>query len=701
MPVNQQSTNRELYGILKSHGYRPDMFDSSGKKVSVPEEADAFQFEFTKDGKKYGKVTVTIDGLHRLIVYYGEEVSSSPKAGAEDGGSDISFTDLRKHLKRFAKNRSLGFELQDEDNLEADMAKRDYNKKEGLNEGYYPLSKTKSYSDNVPTTKIILQHNRVMQEGEQRYRSIEKIYVENVQGERFLLPTNKPGVARVYARHIAEGGTPYDDRGSHITSLVEEYTKMAGFVRATKGKQFNESAQALINEGLNHYTKLRETLHRMAGKKGYREYFENYTPALMEDEGSEDLSEMFMQSSLDPRIENVMPILGKLSKNINEAEINEVSELEVWADNIIEGQTDMRFDEIATNEDWQKVNKKDKTDGMSKKAVKAYRRENPGSKLQTAVTTKPSKLKKGSKSAKRRKSFCARMKGMKKAHASAKTKRNPDSPINKALRRWNCESVEEMMQLIQNAERIIAEEKTRLDPKCWTGYKKQGTKMKGGVRVNNCVPKESLEEGKPGLYANVQAKRERIKHGSGERMRKPGTKGAPTAQAWRDAAKTAKKESIEENALPGSQGTWVHGGFKINYNPKTRIVKIEGKNGVMANYKFTTPPSIEVYKKKVASLIERLEDLVTEASSPAQQAAIAVNMKKAGKKPKNIKENDLPESLDSDQKKAGQLGATDKVSTGPILGHPPQSQKGLRGKLVGGESVDPLIRIKGLSGISE
>ena len=53
-------------------------------------------------------------------------------------------------------------------------------------------------------------------------------------------------------------------------------------------------------------------------------------------------------------------------------------------------------------EDWQKVNRKDKTDGMSKKAVKAYRRENPGSKLKTAVTKDPKKLKKGSKSAKRR-----------------------------------------------------------------------------------------------------------------------------------------------------------------------------------------------------------------------------------------------------------------------------------------------------------
>jgi hypothetical protein len=86
------------------------------------------------------------------------------------------------------------------------------------------------------------------------------------------------------------------------------------------------------------------------------------------------------------------------------------------------------------NEDWQKVNRQDKTDGLSQKAVNAYRRENPGSKLQTAVTEKdPS-----GKRAARRKSFCSRMKGMKAKLTSAETSRDPDSRINKALRRWNC-----------------------------------------------------------------------------------------------------------------------------------------------------------------------------------------------------------------------------------------------------------------------
>ena len=89
------------------------------------------------------------------------------------------------------------------------------------------------------------------------------------------------------------------------------------------------------------------------------------------------------------------------------------------------------------NEDWQKANKKDRTAGMSQKAVNAYRRENPGSKLKTAVTTKPSKLKKGSKASKRRKSYCSRSRGQMKMHniSCAKT---PDKAICKARRRWNC-----------------------------------------------------------------------------------------------------------------------------------------------------------------------------------------------------------------------------------------------------------------------
>jgi hypothetical protein len=95
----------------------------------------------------------------------------------------------------------------------------------------------------------------------------------------------------------------------------------------------------------------------------------------------------------------------------------------------------VELDEVAA---WQRKEGKSESGGLNRKGIESYRRENPGSKLSMAVTTKPSKLKKGSKSAKRRLSFCRRMSGMKRKLTSAKTARDPDSRINKALRKWNC-----------------------------------------------------------------------------------------------------------------------------------------------------------------------------------------------------------------------------------------------------------------------
>ena len=90
---------------------------------------------------------------------------------------------------------------------------------------------------------------------------------------------------------------------------------------------------------------------------------------------------------------------------------------------------------VAETAAWRRKEGKNKKGGLNAKGVASYRKENPGSKLQTAVTTKPSKLKPGSKDAKRRKSFCARMGGM-----PGPMKDEHGKPTRKALalRKWNC-----------------------------------------------------------------------------------------------------------------------------------------------------------------------------------------------------------------------------------------------------------------------
>ena len=175
------------------------------------------------------------------------------------------------------------------------------------------------------------------------------------------------------------------------------------------------------------------------------------TPKKAVKDGEKILNKAFKDSQrVDPRTGKKMNTKGVAEELAEEFDLiesiiegiaaqNGVDAEAVWED--LESLTEDELYAFAVtsqlNEDWQKANKRDKTDGMSQKAVNAYRRENPGSKLKTAVTTKPSKLKKGGKASKRRKSYCSRSRGQMKMHSISCAK-TPDKAICKARRRWNC-----------------------------------------------------------------------------------------------------------------------------------------------------------------------------------------------------------------------------------------------------------------------
>jgi hypothetical protein len=96
---------------------------------------------------------------------------------------------------------------------------------------------------------------------------------------------------------------------------------------------------------------------------------------------------------------------------------------------------DVSDEELFETAAWRRKEGKDPEGGLNRKGIASYRKENPGSKLSMAVTTPPSKLKPGSKAANRRKSFCARMGGMK---GSMKKPNGEPSRKALALRKWNC-----------------------------------------------------------------------------------------------------------------------------------------------------------------------------------------------------------------------------------------------------------------------
>ena len=134
------------------------------------------------------------------------------------------------------------------------------------------------------------------------------------------------------------------------------------------------------------------------------------------------------EESEDPEIAEMYEAMESLAEEI--AHEDQISVDQVWE--TLERLDDQTLFETAA---WRRKAGKSAKGGLNAKGVASYRRENPGSKLQMAVTTKPSKLKKGSKAAKRRKSFCARMSGVK-----GPMKKPNGKPTRKALalRKWNC-----------------------------------------------------------------------------------------------------------------------------------------------------------------------------------------------------------------------------------------------------------------------
>jgi hypothetical protein len=275
-----------------------------------------------------------------MVIYYDDEISNS---GSGDTDA-ISWPTLLERLKKFAHRHQLAFELKDTDKLGLDMKRREHTKQQegALNEGYYG-NKKMSYSDDTPRVKMVIKHNKQLEETDQRFRHIERIFLETSDGERFQAPTTKPSRARMFARHIAEGGAYRDERWSHLQEICEDLDALGGFVRATsRGReQFNESAQRMISEAVEKYQQLRETVKHLSSGRGYNKYFESYQPAVIT-ETDDTLSEVFKQSTIDTRIESALPVLSKFG--IKHTAIAESSMFEAWADSLLESSLDPMTD---------------------------------------------------------------------------------------------------------------------------------------------------------------------------------------------------------------------------------------------------------------------------------------------------------------------------------------------------------------------
>jgi hypothetical protein len=327
----ENSAQTQLYDLLVTKDFDPEMKDASGKDVNNPAEADMFTFDWKTENKNYGTVVILIGANKNLTVFFGDNLGRSMESGDKD-----AWYEFLNQMKQFSvRNNLLGFELQNINKLKYTMQGMAAIK-EGLFEGYYG-NKKYSYSDQPKQVKLVIKHDRPLGESDKRYRNIDSIFVETGDGERFKVPTRSLAHGKMLARHVSEGGNPYDAFGQHIGEVVAEMNILRKFVRAANNRQFDGAAGEMCEAAVLHYNDLKDKAKRMISQRGYHRELESYDPAAQTDAGqiTDAIREMFIEQSLDSRIEEALPILARLTGKQNQ--MKEADEFESWANTVSEG----------------------------------------------------------------------------------------------------------------------------------------------------------------------------------------------------------------------------------------------------------------------------------------------------------------------------------------------------------------------------
>jgi hypothetical protein len=136
--------------------------------------------------------------------------------------------------------------------------------------------------------------------------------------------------------HVRQGGKPYDIRGCHLTEMVSEIATLARFNRASAGRVLEGVTQEVVSQAQVYYKQLRENLKRMSTSRGYSKYFESWHPAdiTQQEELVENIKTLFVEQTIDTRIEQALPLLAKIQQghDMKEAEI-----FESWINHLAEG----------------------------------------------------------------------------------------------------------------------------------------------------------------------------------------------------------------------------------------------------------------------------------------------------------------------------------------------------------------------------
>ena len=319
---NLDLISEELFNKIRGRFPSVTIGDVNGKVTNVPKDARYFDFDYKEGDTSLGKVSVSITDEAIEVMY------SDNFVGEQDELTQQNWYGFLKELRQFSKKRLMKFDTRNIN--KSNLDRRDYEFL-AANRGDNTMSESKMYGtnklsyQNVDSARIVIKHTESVNPelGKTRTRNIGKIYIESADGERFLYPYKHLTGARAMARHVAEGGKPFDDFGTHIVGLSEEMNKLRKF-KSYMGRSavMAESLSGYMDVVKERIITVRKTIESLQKPKFYAETIAAYEKPMMEDVPS-DVAENWVDQltirQFNEELKDVFPYIYNLVSEATKA----------------------------------------------------------------------------------------------------------------------------------------------------------------------------------------------------------------------------------------------------------------------------------------------------------------------------------------------------------------------------------------------
>ena len=321
MDKNLEPIAKELFGKIRTQFPKIQLGDADSKVTDRPKDARFFEFDFVKNGKNLGSISVSIAGNDEddndgMIVMYSNDIVENQPTGIKR-----QWFNFLRELREFAKQKMMNFSIRDI--TKTNLDKRDYNFMTN-NNGESSMTESKLWGtaktsyQKMGEAKLIVRHNQPVNYAHAAGRTlhIESIHVENSQGERFKYPVKHLNGARALATHVAHGGTPYDGIGQHITGLSEELNKLRmfkGYVdRNSMVSEAMGTIQTKVYERIDQVKKEIRSLQNQSYYESFAESFVVNEAQTIPEDLVNDWVDRLTIRTFNEELKNVFPYIYKL-----------------------------------------------------------------------------------------------------------------------------------------------------------------------------------------------------------------------------------------------------------------------------------------------------------------------------------------------------------------------------------------------------